>query len=471
MTDLTTADAASLAALETRSRRACVVYPDHPLPPGTLPPSGRVGVERTAGRTLLHVRRGLRYEGEDGEVRDWIAGGTRAFGSLEDCLAWVRDRIPSGEQPNVVAAIPDRPARLPIESVTELAQVDVAPAEPPTPAMLERMLAEDVLGQDAAIRALAELAGHQIAKPHPRRPASALMIGATGTGKTLAAERLAAHLGAVTGAEWSYQRLDLSEFSERHSAARLFGAPPGYIGYGDGRDLAAALRANPRTVVLLDEVDKAHPQLWRSLMNLMDAGRLGGQAADIDARQAILLFTSNKDADAVGRLAEAPDAALRAFLRDHGYPPEIVGRIGRVLVFRPLSAKVTARLVVLTVQRVVESWGLRLRRIDPAAVSSLVERAPVRSGGRDVEYFVERELAAGLAEAAGLVRRATATGVLRSSGTVDAVGPACLAARTGVTVGAHDVVVDSELSVRLTPVGEAASTPEDRGAADCDGEE
>ncbi|MDR0417441.1 MAG: AAA family ATPase, partial [Propionibacteriaceae bacterium] len=196
----------------------------------------------------------------------------------------------------------------------------------------------------------------------------------------------------------------MNEFSERHSAARLFGAPPGYLGYDDGRDLAAALRANPRTVVVLDEIDKAHPQLWRSLMNLMDAGRLGGQAGDIDARQAILIFTSNKDAAAIQPLADAPEDRLRAFLRDHGYPPEIVGRMSRILVFKPLTADITTRLIILTVQRVVESWGFQLKRIAPEAVAALVSRAPFRAGGRDVEYFVERELSDELAAADGAGR-------------------------------------------------------------------
>jgi len=279
--------------------------------------------------------------------------------------------------------------------------VELEPVPAPTPDDLTAILAKEVLGQDAAIRGLAELAAFHVAKPYPRRPASALLVGATGTGKTLAAEQLALHLTNTTGSEWSYERLDMNEFSEKHTAARLFGAPPGYIGYDDGHDLAATLRTNPRTVVVFDEIDKAHPQMWRSLMSLMDAGRLGGQGGDIDARQAILLFTSNKDAAAIQPLADAPDDRLRAFLRDHNYPPEIVARMGRILVFKPLSADITTRLIVLTVQRVVESYGLKLAHIAPEAVADLARRAPLHAGGRDVEYFIDRQLSAGLSEAIG----------------------------------------------------------------------
>jgi len=406
MTNLLTANPGTIATLDQRSRVACVVYANHPLPVGTVPATGDIGIEQTEVSTLLYVHRGFQYNGADDEVRNWITTGTRSFASLGDCMNWLRQRLPrpavepqrQAPAPVPAAAVSPDIERLPVEAVTELDQVQLESVPAPTSDDLNAILAKEVLGQEAAIRGLAELAAYHVAKPYPRRPASALLVGATGTGKTLAAEQLALHLTGTTGSEWSYERLDMNEFSEQHSAARLFGAPPGYIGYDDGHDLAATLRRNPRTVVVLDEIDKAHPQLWRSLMNLMDAGRLGGQGGDIDARQAILLFTSNKDAAAIQPLADAPDDRLRAFLRDHNYPPEIVARMGRILVFKPLSPDVTTRLIVLTVQRVVEAYGLKLTHIAPEAVADLARRAPLHSGGRDVEYFIERELSAGLSD-------------------------------------------------------------------------
>lgn len=401
MTNLLTASQASLATLERRARTCCVVYAGHPLPHGVTPANGDIGIEGSGASTLLHVRHGHHYIGVDDEIRDWVATGTRSFPSLEACLQWLRQRQPLPEPTQQPSSSLSRDIRRPLTEVTDFGQVDLAPQPAPTTADLESILSEQVLGQEAAIRGLAELAAHHVAKPAPRRPASALLIGATGTGKTLAAEQLALHLTTTTAQQWSYERLDMSEFSEKHSASRLFGAPPGYIGYDDGKDLATTLRTNSRTVVLLDEIDKAHPQLWRSLMNLMDAGRLGGQAGDVDARQAILLFTSNKDAAAIQPFADASDTRLRAFLREHGYPPEIVGRMGRILVFKPLTADITTRLIVLTTQRVVESFGLGLIYIEPQAVTSLAKRAPLDSGGRDVEYFIERELSDSLAAHAG----------------------------------------------------------------------
>ena len=395
MMNLATANPDILATLEQRSLLSCVVFANHPLPVGIVPTTGDIGIEQTDASTLLHIHRGFQYDGPDEEVSNWIITGTRSFPSLANCVDWLRQHLPepAAEPHRCIPAAVERPdiERLPVDEVTDMDQVQLEPVPTPTPDELEEALSQEVLGQDNAIRGLAELAAYHLAKPYPRRPASALLIGATGTGKTLAAEQLALHLTGITGSEWSYERLDMNEFSERHTAARLFGAPPGYIGYNDGNDLAATLRRNPRTVVVLDEIDKAHPQLWRSLMNLMDAGRLGGQGG-IDARQSILLFTSNKDSAAAQSLVDASDDRLRHFLRDHNYPPEIVARMGRVLVFKPLPPEVTTHLIVLTVQRIVESYGLQLTHIAPEAVADLAQRAPLRAGGRDVEYFIEREL-------------------------------------------------------------------------------
>lgn len=402
MTTILNADPAAIATLERRSRQACVVYADYPLPPGCSPANADIGIERHDRQTLLHVRRGVHYQGQDDDVRVWIASATRSFETFGDCLRWLRDHAPAGPR-DTRQAVPAAsvPTRLPIADVTELDEVRVAEPARLTVAELEASLSAHVLGQGVAVKGLAELAAHHVAKPFPRRPASAMLIGPTGTGKTLAAEHLAELLTQTAGAPWSYERLDMNEFAEKHTQARLFGAPPGYIGYDDGNDLAAILRNNPRTVVLLDEIDKAHPHIWRSLMNLMDAGRLSGLAGDIDARQSILLFTSNKDAAAIQSLADASEDRLRMFLRDHDYPPEIVARMSRILVFKPLSADITTRIVVLTVQRIVESYGLYLDHIDPDSVTSLAERAPLYAGGRDVEHFIEHEIDDQLSRIAG----------------------------------------------------------------------
>jgi DNA polymerase III delta prime subunit len=407
MASIVSLAAGEVAALEGRSRETCVVYTNQRLPRGCHPATGDLGIEGSGRDTLLHLRQGVRYDGDDDGIRDWIASGTRTFPSFGSCMAWLREHVDVQQQAQAghLGAAEPNFVRLPPEEVTELDDVHFDAQVTLSKEDLEAKLAQQVLGQPIAIRDLAKLTAHHVAKPNPRRPASALLIGPTGSGKTLAAEQLAHNLSATTGAQWSYQRLDMNEFSERHTQSRLFGAPPGYIGYGDGHDLASALRNNPRTVVLFDEIDKADPQVWRSLMNLMDAGRLSGQAGDIDARHCILLFTSNKDAEAIQSIADAPDRRRRAFLRDHGYPPEVVGRLTRILVFMPLATAAKARIVVVTCQRIVESYGFQLDHISPESVASLAMRAPFDAGGRDVEYFIERELEDQLAARVGMGHR------------------------------------------------------------------
>lgn len=401
MSDLMmSADDRTLAEIGERAGHACVVFPTHLLPVGCHPASADLGIEQAGTRYLLHVRLGTTYRGSDPEVAEWVRTGTREFATFQECVAWLRSRLGMPDPDPSEPVQQEAPQRL-IADVTDLTQVRLQRAPRVTVSDLEQALRRDVLGQDAAVRGLAELTAVHLARPRPRRPASALMVGPTGSGKTLSAELLAEHLRTATGTPWGYHRLDMSEFSEPHTAARLFGSPPGYVGYRDGMNLASALRGNPRSVVLFDEIDKAHSQLWHSLMNLMDAGRLNGQGGDLDARAAILLFTSNRDAAGVQALGDASEAQLRAFLRERGYPPEIVARIGRVLPFRPLSAAVQVDLLVLTVQRVVDSFGLQLVHIEPDAVNALLRNAPVEAGGRDVEYFVERALSSQLAELTG----------------------------------------------------------------------
>ncbi|MDR0416943.1 MAG: hypothetical protein LBH76_06470, partial [Propionibacteriaceae bacterium] len=204
MTSLLTATPAAIATLDDRSRVTCVVYADHPLPAGARPASADIGVETTGPSTLLHVKRGLAYDGDDPGVRHWIETGTCAFPSVAECVAWVQAKIPRPRAPRPAGAEP-RIARLPADQVTDLDAIRLELPPAPSPGDLAGILAGHVLGQDAAVRGLAETAAYHVAKPYPRRPASALLIGATGTGKTLAAEQLASHLATATGSEWSYQ--------------------------------------------------------------------------------------------------------------------------------------------------------------------------------------------------------------------------------------------------------------------------
>lgn len=414
--DLTRANAQQLRSLTHRAERACVVLRNHPLPPDCVPRMGDLGLDSDGAVRLLHVRRGITYTGADDEVRHWIRTGSKTFRTWGALADWVRVHLAPPEPPasspsdesdaaeGAITSSTEEPAGN--RPLTDLERVQSPDAAPPSKEDIATRLRREVAGQDRAVDRLAALASRHAAKVRPRRPATALLIGPTGVGKTLAAQTLADLLGELTSGSWHFLRLDMNEFSQEHTVARLFGSPPGYIGYNDGADLAAHLRRHPRSVVLFDEIDKAHPRLWHALMNLMDAGRLAASVGSVDARASILLFTSNKDADlfvsAQGGEPEGTatlDDRLRDLLRDRGFPAEIVARIATLAVFTELVGDVRTELVLRSLQRVVASYGLELTYVEPPIVSAVLARMPRSElGVRDLEYHLDDQFGSLLAD-------------------------------------------------------------------------
>jgi ATP-dependent Clp protease ATP-binding subunit ClpB len=184
----------------------------------------------------------------------------------------------------------------------------------------------------------------------PDRPTgSFLFLGPTGVGKTELAKSLADFL---FDDERAMVRIDMSEYSERHSVSRLVGAPPGYVGYEEGGQLTEAVRRRPYTVVLLDEVEKAHPEVFDILLQVLDDGRLtDGQGRTVDFRNAILVLTSNLGSQYLvdpmldeASKRESVMAAVRA-----AFKPEFLNRLDDVVIFDPLGTKELARIVDLQV--------------------------------------------------------------------------------------------------------------------------
>ncbi len=277
---------------------------------------------------------------------------------------------------------------------------------------MEDELARRVVGQDEAVRAVSDAvrrARSGIADPD-RPTASFLFLGPTGVGKTELAKSLAAYL---FDDERAMVRIDMSEYGEKHSVSRLVGAPPGYVGYDEGGQLTEAVRRKPYTVVLLDEVEKAHPDVFDVLLQVLDDGRLtDGQGRTVDFRNAILLLTSNLGSAFVNdpSLSEDKkrDAALEA-ARAH-FKPEFLNRLDDVVVFHSLGseqltaivdiqiARLAARLadrrLVLEVSDAAKEWlalsgfdpvyGARpLRRLVQSAIGDQLARALLAGEIRD----------------------------------------------------------------------------------------
>ncbi len=218
---------------------------------------------------------------------------------------------------------------------------------------LDQILHERVVGQDEAVRLVSDAiirarAGIQ----DPRRPiGSFVFLGPTGVGKTELAKSLAA---ALFDTDENIVRIDMSEYQERHTVSRLVGAPPGYVGYEEGGQLTEAVRRKPYSVVLFDEIEKAHADVFNTLLQVLDDGRLtDGQGRTVDFRNTVVIMTSNigseyllESVTPTGEITEAGREQVMGALRRH-FRPEFLNRVDEIVLFKPLTQPEIERIVDL----------------------------------------------------------------------------------------------------------------------------
>jgi ATP-dependent Clp protease ATP-binding subunit ClpB len=214
---------------------------------------------------------------------------------------------------------------------------------------MEERLHQRVVGQDEAVEAVSNaLRRARSGLQDPNRPiGSFVFLGPTGVGKTELARALAEF---VFDDDRALVRLDMSEYQERHTVARLVGAPPGYVGYEEGGQLTEAVRRRPYAVLLLDEIEKAHPEVFDVLLQLLDDGRLtDGQGRTVDFRNTVVIMTSN---------LRSPEELRERFR------PEFLNRIDEVVVFEPLSREQLSEIVELQLGRLRERLAERKLELD-----------------------------------------------------------------------------------------------------------
>jgi ATP-dependent Clp protease ATP-binding subunit ClpC len=273
---------------------------------------------------------------------------------------------------------------------------------------LEEHLHRRVVGQDDAVRVVAEAVRRsRVGLGDPGRPiGSFLFLGPTGVGKTELARALAE---ALFGDEDRMVRLDMSEFQERHTVSRLVGSPPGYVGYEDAGQLTEAVRRRPYSVVLLDEVEKAHPDVFNTLLQVLDDGRLtDSQGRTVDFTNTVLVMTSNLGSELIqGRNAPlgfgtGDAAAADAGLRDRllrrlreSFRPEFLNRIDEIVVFQQLESEQLQQIT----RQLLEETRRRLSAQDIAvtftdeAVAWIAERGyEPQFGARPLRRAIQREV-------------------------------------------------------------------------------
>ncbi len=209
---------------------------------------------------------------------------------------------------------------------------------------MEERLHQRVVGQDEAVEAVsAALRRSRAGLQDPDRPIGTfLFLGPTGVGKTELARALAEFM---FDSQDAMVRIDMSEYMEKHSVSRLVGAPPGYVGYDEGGQLTEAVRRRPYSVVLLDEIEKAHPDVFNTLLQVMDDGRLtDGQGRTVSFKNTVLIMTSN-----IGRAGQSPREAAEAHFR-----PEFINRLDDIVEFQPLTRDQLSEIVDLQVARVIQ---------------------------------------------------------------------------------------------------------------------
>src|SRR5689334_12229293 len=322
-----------------------------------------------------------------------LAADTAKVEELRAKGSFLREEVTEDD----IAAVVAKWTGIPVEKMLE--------GEVERLARMEDRLRERVVGQDDAVHAVAAAVRRARAGlKDPNRPiGSFLFLGPTGVGKTELAKALAEFL---FDSEHAMVRLDMSEFGERHNVSRLIGAPPGYVGYEEGGRLTEAVRRRPYSVILLDEIEKAHRDVFNVLLQVLDDGRLtDGQGRTVDFRNTVIIMTSNLGSPVIARMTEQgqPEAQVRRAVLDvlkNEFLPEFLNRIDEVILFHPLKMEQLTKIVDIQLRRLERQMaeaGLTVRISDAAKKALAEEGFDPAYGARPLKRIIQQRLANELA--------------------------------------------------------------------------
>jgi ATP-dependent Clp protease ATP-binding subunit ClpB len=344
----------------------------------------RNDIEQAERRADLEAAARLRY-GTQRDLEARLRDGEKRLAELQASGALLKEEVDAED----VAQVVSRWTGIPVSRLLE--------GEMQKLIHMEDRLRERVVGQEQALQAVANAVRRSRAglQDIDRPIGSFIFLGPTGVGKTELARALAAFL---FDDDRAMVRIDMGEYQEKHTVSRLIGAPPGYVGYEEGGQLTEAVRRRQYSVVLLDEIEKAHPEVLNVLLQLLDDGRLtDGQGRTVDFRNVVVIMTSNLGGE-LWADSSAPERATEDQVRElltHHFRPEFLNRVDEVVVFHRLTKDDLARIVEIQLARLtqrIEEAGYHLE-VSPAAREHLAQVGydPVY-GARPLKRVIQREL-------------------------------------------------------------------------------
>ena len=360
----------------------------------------KLGVEKEAAISAQDYERAARIRDDEQKVKEELEEAKRRF----EKRGKSRITVTADDIADVVAQWTGVPVR------------QIAAKESDRLLHMEKILTRRVVGQQEAVEAVSKaIRRARAGLKDPKRPiGSFLFLGPTGVGKTELAKALSE---ALFGTEDAIIRFDMSEYMEKYAVSRMVGAPPGYVGYEEGGQLTDAVRRKPYSIILLDEIEKAHPDVFNVLLQVLDDGRLtDGKGRTVDFRNTVIIMTSNagatllkKSAPALGfavgsgdEKQEAEDAAKKRVLGEvrHIFKPEFLNRIDELIVFHPLGREELSKIIDILLRDVrtrLAEKEIRLE-VSPAAKNVLVEKGTdfkygARPLKRAIQKLIEDEIA------------------------------------------------------------------------------
>ncbi|MBI5644855.1 ATP-dependent Clp protease ATP-binding subunit [Candidatus Kaiserbacteria bacterium] len=356
---------------------------------------------RILSKSLLHLNAEFRIIIPEAALDEVVSYATRfptlgqmpqsAIRILDESIALSAARARTHLESDVIANV--------IETKTGVPKARLTKDEIASVQNLEKDLNARVLGQEEAIARIAKtLQRAKLGLRNPQRPlGSFLMLGPSGVGKTETAKSVAEIL---FGRAESFVRFDMSEYQQDHTVQRLIGAPAGYVGFEEGGALTNALRKEPHSLILLDEIEKAHPKVFDVFLQVLDDGRLtSGQNETVDVRNAIVMATSNAAVPEILKAFSSTRKPNESFIRDIVVPIlsktfrlEFINRFDAIVLFHPLSVSGLMRIAELEIRKIEQRFSKHRVRfeIEPSAIEHRIRSlADPRFGARPIKRFIE----------------------------------------------------------------------------------